>query len=120
MQAAHPIRNATGQLLYNAAGQSLCCYCSRPTSHYVLFVCNDRIRYRCCGEASKRFDATFLKACGIAVADPVTRGAVTVEIVMQGAAVRKARELHALRNRKPLMGERRATGCGEVYLGDLS
>lgn len=54
------------------------------------------------------------------MADPVARGAVTVEIVMQGTAVRQARELHAMRNRKSLMGERRATSCGEIDLGEIS
>jgi len=38
---------------------------------------------------------------------------------MQGATVRKARELHAMRTRKPLMGERRATACGEIDLGEI-
>jgi hypothetical protein len=42
-----------------------------------------------------------------------------VEIAMQGAAVRKARELHTMRKRKPLMSARRASGCGELDLEEL-
>ena len=49
-----------------------------------------------------------------------SRGVVTVEIVMLGASVRKARELHAARRRKPLLGERRASESGEIYLGEIS
>jgi hypothetical protein len=49
----------------------------------------------------------------------VSSSRVSVEIVMQGATVRKARELHAMRNRQPLIGERRASGCGELYLGEI-
>ncbi len=47
------------------------------------------------------------------------RGVVYIVVEIRGAAVRKARELHAMRNRRPLMGERRATGCGESDLGEI-
>ena len=50
----------------------------------------------------------------------VARGAVYLEIEMRGTTVREARELHAKRNRKPLLGERRATSCGELDLGEIS
>ena len=59
----------------------------------------------CLAEERERYDTAFLKSCGIAVADAPAR--VTVEIVMQGAVVRKVRERHAMRKRKPLMGERK-------------
>jgi hypothetical protein len=108
----HPIR-------HTADGVALCRWCSKATSHYTLFVCAERIRYRVCLVSEREhFDRKFLSDCGIAVDDAPAR--VTVEIVMQGAVVRKAREAHALRHRKPLMGERRASECGEIYLGDLS
>jgi hypothetical protein len=57
---------------------------------------------------------------GIAM-DDVARGIVYVEIVLSGAVVRHARELHALRHRKPLMSdERRGQGAGEYDLGEIS
>ena len=56
----------------------------------------------------------------ISAPPPVSSSRVTIEIVMRGAVVREARELHAVRKRKLLMGEKRATECGEIYLGDLS
>lgn len=112
MQAIHPIRYANGT--------ALCRYCSRPTKHYTVFICDARIWHRVCSASEReRDDAAFLKACGIAPLYELPPSRVTVEIVMQGAVVRKARELHAMRNRK-LMGEHRATSCGELDLGDLS
>ena len=47
------------------------------------------------------------------------RGVVYIVVEMKGAAVRKARELHAMRKRKLLMGERRVSGCGEINLGEI-
>jgi hypothetical protein len=112
VQTIHPIRQTTN-------GTALCRWCSRETSHYTVYVCNERIMTdMCLSEEREAYDRKFLQACGIAV-EPA-RGVVTLEIVMQGATVRKARELHAMRNRKPLMGERRATGCGEIDLGEIS
>ena len=112
MQAIHPIR-------HTAEGVSLCRWCSMPTSHYTLFICDARIWTKMClAEERERYDTAFLKSCGIAVADAPAR--VTVEIVMQGAVVRKVRERHAMRKRKPLMGdERRGTECGELDLGEI-
>jgi hypothetical protein len=105
----HPIRYANGT--------ALCRWCSRPTKHYTVFVCDARIQYDVCLPSEReRFDRKFLNDCGIAVDAPAQ---VTVEVVMLGAVVRKARELHAARRRKPLLGERRATGCGEVDLGAI-
>jgi hypothetical protein len=117
MQTIHPIR-------HNAAGVPLCRWCSRLTRHYTLFICDERIRYGSCLASEREgYDAAFLKACGITVADePVAAcGVITVEIVMQGESVRKAREAHAARNRKPLMAdERRGQGAGEIDLGEIS
>jgi len=74
----------------------------------------------CLASEREQFDRKFLSDCGILAEPPrVSSSRVRVEIVMSGASVRKARELHALRNRKPLMGERRATGCGELDLGEI-
>ena len=115
MQTIHPIR-------HNAAGQSLCRWCSQLTRHYTLFICDARINTgMCLAEEREQFDRKFLGDCGIALPDAprVSSSRVSIEIVMQGTAVRKARELHAVRKRKPLMGERRATGCGELYLGEI-
>jgi hypothetical protein len=114
MQAIHPIR-------HNAAGQSLCRWCSQLTRHYTLFICDARIHTgMCLAEEREQFDRKFLSDCGIA-GDAPARGVVTVEIVMQGAVVRQARELHAMRNRQPLMGdERRGQGAGEIDLGEIS
>ena len=69
-------------------------------------------------EEREQFDRKFLSDCGIA-GDAPARGVVTVEIVMQGESVRKASEMHAMRKRKPLMGERHTTGCGELDLGEI-
>jgi hypothetical protein len=108
----HPIRHTVD-------GTALCRWCSQPTKHYTVFVCDQRIRYDVClASEREQYDRKFLSDCGIAVDD--TRGTVVIEIVMSGAMVRKARELHAMRNRKPLMGERRASGCGELDLGEIS
>jgi hypothetical protein len=113
VQAIHPIR-------HTADGTALCRYCSKPTSHYTLFVCAERIRYRVClASERERYDRKFLSDCGIAPLYDTPPARVTVEVVMQGATVRKARELHAMRTRKPLMGERRATACGEIDLGEI-
>ena len=73
----------------------------------------------CLPEEREAYDRKFLSDCGVKVDPLPSRGTVQVEIVMDGAAVRKARELHAMRNRKSLMGERRATGCGEIDLGEI-
>jgi hypothetical protein len=110
----HPIRYANGT--------ALCRWCSRPTKHYTLFVCDERVWHRMClASEREQFDRKFLNDCGILTEPPrVSSSRVRVEIVMQGESVRKARELHALRNRKPLMGERHATGCGELDLGEIS
>lgn len=114
MNIIHPIRYANGT--------ALCRYCSRPTKHYTVFICDARIWHRVCSASEReRDDAAFLKACGITMADPrPVCGVVSVDVVMQGDAVRKARELHAIRNRKALMGERHTTGCGELDLGEIS
>ena len=112
--AVHPIR-------HTANGTALCRWCSQPTSHYTLFVCAERIRYDIClASEREQYDRTFLHDCGILTdPPPVSSSRVSIEFVMSGATVRKARELHAMRNRKPLMGERRATGCGEIDLGEI-
>ena len=47
------------------------------------------------------------------------RGVVYIVVEMKGAVVRKARELHAMRKRPSLMGERRASECGEIDLGEI-
>jgi|HubBroStandDraft_6_1064221.scaffolds.fasta_scaffold554942_2 hypothetical protein len=108
----HPIRHTTN-------GTALCRWCSWPTRHYTSHVCDERIRYDVClpGER-ERYDRKFLSDCGIAV--DAARGVVYIEIEMRGEAVRKARELHAMRNRRVLMGERRGSGCGECDLGEIS
>jgi hypothetical protein len=101
-----------------------CVYgCGEISCHYTLYVCDNQRKTGRCGSATRaEADRAFLNSCGIAVEDTprVSRGTVYAEIVMQGEVVRKARELHARRKRKPLMGERRASGCGEINLGDLS
>jgi hypothetical protein len=74
----------------------------------------------CLPRERELFDRKFLSDCGILTEPPrVSSSRVHVEIVMSGASVRKARELHAIRKRKPLMGERHATGCGEIDLGEI-
>ena len=115
MQAIHPIR-------HNAAGQSLCRWCSQLTRHYTLFICDARIHTgMCLAEERERFDRKFLSDCGILAEPPqVSSSRVSIEIMMQGESVRRARELHAMRKRKPLMSERRASECGEFYLGEIS
>jgi hypothetical protein len=114
LNVIHPIR-------HNADGVSLCRWCSKPTRHYTLFVCDARIHTQICmAEEREAYDRKFLKAVAIAPLYDLPPTRVTVEVVMQGATVRKAREMHAVRKRKPLMGERHATGCGELDLGEIS
>lgn len=113
MKVIHPIRR-------NATGQSLCRWCSKVTSHHTLFICDARIETRMClASEREQFDRTFLSDCGIAPLYELPPTQVTVEIVMSGESVRKARELRAMRNRQPLMGERHATECGELDLGEI-
>ena len=109
----HPIRYANGT--------ALCRWCSKPTRHYTVYVCDVRIFTKLClPEEREQFDRKFLSDCGILAEPPrVSSRRVSIEIVMQGESVRKARELHAMRKRKPLMGERRASGCGEMDLGAI-
>ena len=73
----------------------------------------------CLAAEREEYDRKFLTDCGVKV-DPLPSQTVQVEIVMQGESVRKAREMHALRHRKPLMGERRASECGMVDLGEIT
>jgi hypothetical protein len=99
--------------------------CGKPTGHHNYAVCWEHTaepfrEHRAAVEHADRYDREFMASIGIAEPPRVSSSRVRVEIVMQGESVRKARELHALRKRKSLMGERHATGCGEVYLGDLS
>ena len=93
---AHP-----GQYLCNEDG------CGKPTGHHNYAVCWEHTPepfrpLRAQVEHADKYDREF------------------IEIVMQGESVRQARELRAIRNRKPMMGERRATGCGELDLGEIS
>src|ERR1700752_98105 len=113
VQAIHPIRYANGT--------ALCRWCTRPTKHYTLFICDERVWTKMCLPRERElFDRKLLSDCGILVEPPrVSSSRVRVEIVMQGESVRKARELHAIRKRKPLMGEGHATRCGEYDLGEL-
>jgi hypothetical protein len=109
--AVHPIR-------HTANGTALCRWCSQPTKHYTVFICDARIRHGVClAEERERFDRKFLADCGIAV--DAACGVVYIEIEMRGEAVRKARKLRTLRRRKSLMGERRASGRGEIDLGEI-
>jgi hypothetical protein len=103
-----------------------CVYrCGEVSSHYTLYVCENVRKFGACFPQTAEdvcwTDRAFLNSCGIAVDDAprVSRGVVYSEIAMQGAVVRKAREMHAIRKRKPLMGERRAHGAGELDLGEI-
>ena len=74
----------------------------------------------CLPAEREAYDRKFLSDCGVKVDPLPSRGTVQVEIVMQGATVRKAREAHAARNRRPLMSdERRGIECGELDLGEI-
>lgn len=104
-----------------------CVYCGESSTHYTLFVCDNKRKFGACFPQSAEDrawqDRAFLNSCGIAVDDTprVARGTVYAEIVMQGEVVRKARERHARRKRKPLMGERkRGAGCGHHDLGEFA
>ena len=101
-----------------------CVYrCGRISCHYTLFVCDNKRKFGACfplsAEDREWTDRAWLEILGVKVDPLPTRGNVSIEIVMQGAAVRKARELHAMRKRKPLIGERRASECGELDLGEI-
>jgi hypothetical protein len=108
-------------------GQYLChedC-CGKPTGHHNYAVCWEHTseafrENRAAVEQRDLFDREFMVALKICDPPSVSSSRVRIEIVMSGAAVRKARELHAVRNRRPLLGERRATGCGELNLGEIS
>jgi hypothetical protein len=98
--------------------------CGKPTGHHNYAVCWEHTaepfrEHRAAVEHADRYDREFMAALRIAEPPSVSSSRVSVEIVMQGATVRKARELHAMRNRQPLIGERRASGCGELYLGEI-
>jgi hypothetical protein len=104
-----------------------CVYgCGETSCHYTLYVCDNKRKFGACfpqtAEDVRWTDRAFLNSCGIAVDDAprVARGVVYIEIEMKGESVRKARKRHALRKRKPLMGEHRATGCGHYKLGEFA
>jgi hypothetical protein len=107
-----------------------CIYCGTMSGHYTAYVCESQRKTMLCfplsAEDKTWSDMAFLQSMGVAVADlpqrgtVVKRSAVTVEIAMQGDSVRKARKRHALRKRKPLMGERRGRGCGHYDLGEFA
>ena len=108
-----------GQYLCNVDG------CRKPTGQHNYAVCWEHTaepfrEHRAAVEHADRYDREFMALLRIAEPPSVSSSRVSVEIVMQGAVVRKARELHAMRERKPLMGERRASECGEFYLGEIS
>jgi hypothetical protein len=108
-----------GQYLCNVDG------CRRPTGHHNYAVCwehtSDCFReLRAAVEHADRYYREFMASMGIAEPPRISSSRARIEIVMQGEPVRKARELHAARKRKPLMGERLATGCGEIDLEELS
>ena len=118
--AIHPIR-------YDANLMPLCRWCEGdvPTGFHEYFSCwahtSEPFRaLRAEREAAQLFDKGFMADLKISDPPRVSSGRLTIEIVMSGAAVRKAREMHALRKREPLMGERRASGCGELDLGEIS
>jgi hypothetical protein len=122
LKVLHPIR-------YDANHMPLCRWCEGdvPTQHRNYFTCLEHcpepFRPRMLAAIANEFNADDAKLCaamGIAPLYELPPTPVTLEIVMQGESVRKARELHAARKCKPLMGERLATGCGEIDLGELS
>jgi hypothetical protein len=103
-----------------------CVYkCGEMSCHHTLFVCENQRKFLACfpptAQDREWADRAFLNSCGIAIEDAprVARGVVYVEIEMRGESVRKIRELHAMHNRKPMLGERRATGFGELDLGEI-
>ena len=111
--------SSPGKYLCNVDG------CRKPTGHHNYAVCWEHTsevfrEHRAAVEHADRYDREFMASMGIAEPPRLSSSRARIEIVMQGAVVRKARELHATRNRKALMGERHASGCGEIYLGDLS
>jgi hypothetical protein len=116
----HPIR-------YDANHMPLCRWCEGdvPTGFHEYFACwrhtpNHMREERAAKEQRDLFDREFMAMLKICDPPPTSSSRVTVEIVMSGESVRKAREMHTMRNRKLLMGERRVTGCGQLDLGDIS
>jgi hypothetical protein len=108
-----------GKYLCNVDG------CGKPTGHHNYAVCWEHTpdcfrELRAEVEHAAQFDKDFMASMGICEPPRLSSSRVSVEVVMQGEAVRKTRELHAARKRKPLMGESRAAGCGEIDLGELS
>jgi hypothetical protein len=110
----------------SSPGKYLCNFddCRKPTGHRNYAVCWKHTaepfrELRVATEHAERFDREFMADMKICDPPPVSSSRVSIEIVMSGAVVRKAREIHAIRKRKPVMGERRATGCGELYLGEI-
>ena len=116
VQAIHPIR-------HTADGAALCRWCSTPTRHYTLYVCDSRILTKMCltlRSANASTESSWPTAVSPWMMLRRVR-VITVEPVMQGVVVRKAREMHAVRKRKPLMGdERHSHGAGEIDLGEIS
>jgi hypothetical protein len=109
VQAIHPIRQTAG-------GAALCRWCSQPTSHYTLFVCDERIRYESClASERERFDRKFLESCGIAVNDAPAWSAVYTELAVCRDIVRERRAFLAVR--KPVT---RRSDTPDVYdLGEI-
>jgi hypothetical protein len=109
-------------------GQYLCHVdgCRKPTGHHNYAVCWEHTsevfrESRAQVEHAFRFDKEFMASLKICDPPRLSSSRARIEVVMSGAAVRKARELHAVRNRKPLMGdERRGHTAGEIDLGEIS
>jgi hypothetical protein len=112
----------------SAPGKYLCNFgeCRQPTGHRNYAVCWKHTaepfrEHRVATEHAERYDREFMAAMKICDPPSVLSSRVSIEIVMQGATVRKARELRASRKRKPLMSdERRGHGVGEIDLGEIS
>jgi hypothetical protein len=115
--------SSPGKYLCNVDG------CRKPTGHHNYGVCWEHYTdapeawrmERAAIEHAFLFDREFMADLRICHPPPVSSGRARIEIVMQGAVVRKAREIHAMRDCKPLMGdERRGHGTGEIDLGEIS
>lgn len=111
----------------SAPGKYLCNFgdCRKPTGHHNYAVCWEHTsevfrEHRVETEQRDLFDREFMTALKICDPPRLSSSRARIEIVMQGAVVRKARELHAARKRKPLLAdERRASECGQFNLGEI-
>lgn len=92
--------------------------CTNSTEDYHFFVCQAHLSEASRAQTRKYLDRLHRRTSSCLLTPERPDSGVTHEVVLH--ITPEMRERYAARHRKPLMGERRGTECGELDLGDLS